>query len=352
MDDLITDGDQITPDWLTRVLQKEGCINQAEVIMVQKSSWSTTTSIISRLELSYSDDAPKSAPSQLFLKISKPDVSSRFGKKEVRFYNTIADAMIDSPLVRCYDAVYSPKTGKSHLLLDDLSETHFQAEFPLPPCKPQCEQVIDCLAGFHAFWWEHPRLGKDIGELPTENSIRNYIVDIEKTLPGFMDFLGDRLSIYRRRLYKRALSSLSSLLRHLTEGKNLTLSHGDAGLKNFLYPYNPDKDKVRIIDWQFWNINVGVNDLAFMIALQWYPERRRSMEGDLLRRYHDELLQHGVEGYGWDDCWYDYRVMVIHNLFTPVWQWSAKLRPGIWWPNLESIVLAFQDLEGAELFEN
>jgi hypothetical protein len=88
-----------------------------------------------------------------------------------------------------------------------------------------------------------------------------------------------------------------------------------------------------------------------MVGLHWYPDRRRAFERDLLRTYHDKLLMYGVKNYDWDACWYDYRLSAIGNLFVPVWQWSAKLWPAIWWPHLERAILAFEDLDGGELLQ-
>ena len=176
MDTPLTSTDQATPEWLTGVLQKKGFLPQGKVTRVQqKPSQPLITSLITHLELSYSTDAPTSAPTRLFLKVAKPDldpqISSQLGKNEVEFYNTTVALIPNPPVVRCYDAVYSPETGQWHVLLEDVSDTHFQTEWPLLPSLPHCEQVMECLAKFHAFWWEHPRLGYSIGELLTEVSL-------------------------------------------------------------------------------------------------------------------------------------------------------------------------------------
>jgi hypothetical protein len=49
------------------------------------------------------------------------------------------------------------------------------------------------------------------------------------------------------------------------------------------------------------------------------------MERELLKRYHTELLRHGVANYTWDECWFDYRVSALTNLLVPALQWSVKL---------------------------
>jgi hypothetical protein len=363
MNNPITDTEQVSPEWLTRLLHKHGALPHGQVTAVQKIPSRSTISItftLARLAVSYSDNAPPSAPTRLFLKFSKPGfdaaLSASVGKNEVAFYTTVVHAMRGSATVHCYDAVYDPETGKSHVLLEDLSETHFQTEWPLPPIRQHCEAVMECLAQFHAFWWEHPRLGTEIGQLPTEEARKAGTADTHRRIRGFLDFLGDRLSVDRRQVYDKILTSLPGLWdRHrgtrLSERKAFTLVHGDAQVWNFFYPCDATTDHVRIIDWQFWHLGVGTDDLAYMMALHWYPERRCVMERELLKRYHTELLRHGVANYPWDECWFDYRVSALTNLLVPALQWSVKLPAAVWWSHLERAMSAFHDLGGDELLE-
>ena len=79
MDEPITDMAQVSPEWLTRVLQKKGFLNQGKVTAVHKQPLRATISLTSRLArfaISYSDDAPTSAPSRVFLKIARPDFNA------------------------------------------------------------------------------------------------------------------------------------------------------------------------------------------------------------------------------------------------------------------------------------
>lgn len=45
-----------------------------------------------------------------------------------------------------------------------------------------------------------------------------------------------------------------------------------------------------IIDWDGWNVDRGTMDLAYMIGLHWYLERRAQLEQPLVRWYHQRLL--------------------------------------------------------------
>src|SRR5262249_35142267 len=64
----------------------------------------------------------------------------------------------------------------------------------------------------------------------------------------------------------------------------------------------------------------------------------------LLDCYHTALLQQGVRGYDRQALDDDYRLSVLWQIATPVWQANAKIPPVIWWNNLERIMLAVNDL--------
>ncbi|MDT4898951.1 MAG: hypothetical protein QOH25_4028 [Acidobacteriota bacterium] len=354
MPDVITDLAQVTPRWLTSVLHENGYLHQGKVISVHNRLTKTLAlSVVARLELQFSADAAASVPSSLFLKISRPDLpqalASELQGKEVEFYKAVAHVMPDPPFIRCYEAAYSPDSGRIHLLLDDLSETHFQTEPPLTPAQSYCELAVDCLIELHAYWWEHPRLGKDIGTLFAEQELKDFISATEKNIIKFIDFLGDKLSARQRKAYERILASSHQPWKHLTGAKRLTVIHGDAHWWNFLYPRDTSQYRTCMFDWSLWHIDMGARDLAFMMALGWDRERRAASELNLLRRYYDGLLAHGIENYTWDDCLNDYRWSVIRNLNVPAIQWSHGRSPSLWWSNLERAMMAYEDLGCSEL---
>jgi len=352
--------EQVTPGWLTSVLRGKGHLLQGSVASVRevdrRLSIHTWFAALSFLEVCYAVPVPPSTPRRLVLKVAKPGLEPdelAYGGREVTFYTTFAPIMHDPPLARCYDAAYDRGTGSSHLLLEDLSSTHAQLEPPLPPSHPQCEGLVEALADVHAFWWEHPQALAEIGD-HTGVEILNlpYTMDeTEQIWSAFVDHVGDRLSLARRRTYERVLSSWppSGLLGRLDRRRCLTLVHGDAHAWNALYPLHPAHNRVRLIDWHEWGVNVGTNDLAEMISLWWYPGRRARLERFLLQRYHKRLLARGVPSYDWATCWDDYRRSVIRLLLSPVWMQAEGRPAALWWPMLERLNLAFLDLECLEL---
>ena len=124
------------------------------------------------------------------------------------------------------------------------------------------------------------------------------------------------------------------------------MAHGDAHAWNSLH--SPDGD-VRVVDWDDWQLAPATDDLAYMMAVHWYPERRHRLEDALLRHYHQALVDAGISGYGLDALRHDYRHAVVRQLAVPVFQHSNKLPAAIWWSHLERIFLAFDDLGCEEL---
>jgi hypothetical protein len=77
---------------------------------------------------------------------------------------------------------------------------------------------------------------------------------------------------------------------------------------------------------------------------------RAALEQPLVRAYHQRLLAHGVSDYTWKQCWLDYRMAAIFNLFWPVFHWRFGGLPyHIWRPGLKGALDAFEDLRCEEL---
>jgi thiamine kinase-like enzyme len=350
MPELITSLEQITPAWLTRVLRRSRLINTASVAEVSFDSDVTSFSVVAHLRISYTRKSE--APDRLFLKFSKPvhPVSTPEGGWEVAFYKAVAPHTPN--VLRCYDAVFSAEQRKLHLLLEDVSVTHYsEPPSQLPPTRRNCELIVQALADVHAAWWERPPWDAIGLSLPDQVEVDRRINDVSDRIARFTNFLGDRLTEKRRGIYREVLAALPYLYARLKLPTAYTVVHDDIHIGNILYPRNPATDSVRIIDWQTWFIDLAPRDLAHMMALFWFPEQRQALEIPLLKQYHERLCENGVTNYSWDHLWNDYRVSVIRMLFRPAWQWDTGHEPNIWWNHLERVMMAYEDLECSELEE-
>jgi hypothetical protein len=331
---------------LTEALYRCGALIDGRVSgVVVESSRATLLSRIIRLRLSY-DGGASDAPASIILKTGLPErANARWngGPNEVAFYTRIAAAMMGRVVPRCFEADCDAQTSEWHLLLEDLTESHFTlGNWPMPPTLAQTEQIIAARARFHAAWWDDPRLGVSIGTWfdPGDEQLKVFAQQVA----SFADRVGDRLSPERRDLYRRLIDAGPRLTLRYHSHRNLTIIQGDAHVWNVFLPRTNGSDDVRFFDWDAWRIDVGTDDLAYMMALHWFPDHRRRFERHLLDHYHAALVAHGVKGYDRQALDDDYRLSVLWQIATPVWQAANDIPSWIWWAHLERIFMAVDDL--------
>ena len=336
---------------LTEALRRSGALGDGRVCdAVVESSRATIVSRIIRLRLSY-EGAATDAPRSLIVKTGLPErggVTWNAGRHEVAFYTQVASVMAERLAPRCYEGVWDTGTNEWHLLLEDLTDSHFIATaWPFPPTLEEGRQIIGARARFHAQWWDDPRLGVSIGTwLPADDGqLRQFAAEFAR----FADRVGDRLPPERRTLFERLIDAGPRLNERYHSHRNATIVQGDSHIWNTFLPKTGAPDDVRLFDWDSWRLDMATDDLAYMMALHWYPDLRRVFERPLLDHYHAELTAHGVTGYDRRALDDDYRLSVLWQIATPVWQVAYNIPPVIWWNNLGRIFLAVDDLGCHEL---
>jgi hypothetical protein len=332
---------------LNAILERAGVLDDLHVRDVTVSSdRPTLVSRIVRVRLTY--DRPANAlPGSLIVKTGLPEGQGSewsHGSKEVAFYNDVAPALAAGLVPRCFDAHHADASTPWYLVLEDLTDSHAVAtEWPLPPSEAQCRTIVGSLGRLHAAWWEDPRLGVTIGERFDDAALDRFIRQAAGHFDVFADRLGDELSGERRAFLENLMAAAPRLHGRYRDARNITLAHGDAHVWNCFLPRNGSND-VRWFDWDGWRIRVPTNDLAYMMAMHWYPERRQRLEQALLDHYHTVLLENGVSSYSRIDIQEDYRRSVLWHTFTPVFQAGLMIPPVIWWNNFQRIMAAVDDL--------
>ncbi len=340
---------------LTEALRISGVLGEGKVrhVAIEKS-FATVLSHFFHLRLDYDSDAA-GAPTSLILKAglpSRPGGPWIGGRNEVSFYTSVAPAMPAGYVPRCFGSHWDQSTGSWHLLLEDLSKSHFVAtQWPLPPTPAQCEIIIRMRARFHASWWDDVRLGVTVGAWEDERATEQSITRLAGQYTGFADDLGERLSIQRRDLYARLFDAAPRLIARYHSRRHMTIVQSDAHVWNCFLPKVGDAENARLFDWDAWRIDVGSDDLAYMMAIHWYPELRHRFERHFLDCYHDELVTRGVRDYDRRALQEDYRLSVLWQTTTPIWHRAVGIPPVIWWNNLERVHLAADDLRVRDLLD-
>jgi hypothetical protein len=338
------------PQHLTGVLRRSGALPQGRVASATiLHAGDHILSHVARLGLAYEGG---DGPPSLIVKTGLPALDARGwhgGRHEVDFYAQVAALHPGRLVPLCHEAAWDADSNGWHLLLEDLGSTHVVATaWPLPPTFAQCEAIVQGWARMHALWWDHPQLATTMGAWPDDTVLGYDLDDFGQRYGTFAQQMGDRLPPARAALYEAWLRAAPGLLQRQRSRRHLTIVHGDAHAWNMFLPRDGG-DGVRLFDWDSWRIGLGAGDLAYMIAMHWYPEGRRQAEGRLLDAYHAALVAGGVTGYSRHDLSADYRLAVLWHLAVPVTQASLGIPPVIWWNNLQRILLAVDDLGCREL---
>jgi hypothetical protein len=319
-DHVITSIEQVTAAWLTSVLAASGALIHGAVeafdVKTGRGNWSTNAT----LNVRYVEGSQGSLPARLFLKLVNTNSGEEiFGPSEVTYYTRDYTGVEDVPLIRCYDAVFSEELGRYHVLLDDLSETHVTAAEKLPSLEYGLA-LADGLAAMHARWWGARRFTQTGAAMHSAGDIRRF-VDIAESgvkplLDQFVVELEPHWQDFIHELYERHPQALIERIRN---DNGFTLIHGDVGQHNILVPRSGDRP-IYIIDRQpfGWALTtwLGVYDVAYAIVLDWEIGSRRRLEIPILKRYHAQLIQHGVNGYSWEQLYEDYKLCVAMCVYV------------------------------------
>jgi thiamine kinase-like enzyme len=276
--------------------------------------------------------------------------------------------MPDHPRVipPCYAADYDEASGQSYLLLHDLSETHASPDQQLSlvdsiPAPAHIDSVVDTLAQFHAYWWQHPLLASErfaVGYW-SRNAERfaQYLQRRQRSWDDLIAAERDWLPADIRELYEGVFARLPYHWEKYLEPRfrnqtHLTLIHGDAYFSNFLCPKQPD-GATYLLDWQSPTFDLAGYDLVNLIATFWSSAQRHEEEREhrMLQRYYNTLCAHGVTGYTWDELLIDYRSGLIFWLLMPVQDRFGGAGKTYWWPKMQCLVAAFRDWGCAALLD-
>lgn len=313
----------ITAAWLTSALKENGVIDHSVVLSFEKcrigEDEGFTGGGLTRLTIEY-DQAESSGPSSLIAKFAPVDPETRalmnsLNGREARFYSDFA-SQFDLPFMRCFYVNYNAVSGECILLLEDLG-AYKAVEFIKGATEEQAKQAINALAHIHARWWNSPQLETVDGlglaiEFPFTGVWEQYRRKVAEVLPEFavpdrFFSLGDTVAEHEMMFFGQ-----------LFEKAPITLIHRDCHIDNILFGQQPDHKPAIVFDWQLSGKGRGVYDIAYFLIGSVPTETRRQIEHPLVRHYHNQLILSGVEGYSFEQCWFDYRFSALGKLFVTV----------------------------------
>jgi hypothetical protein len=315
---------EINLNWLQWIIDNNYAGNADKISNYTITSLASMTGHTALIQLSYDGAKSVQLPSSLFLKFCQSN--DRFIKdSEYLYYKRDYDDLENSPLPVCYDAQFDAINGAYHVLLQDLSHTHYSNK-GIKPTISHALSVATELARLHAFRWGKKALKLKI-DTDAAPQISNFIAHVSNGLSPILKAIEKDVPHFWQATIKKVFDIHPALMKQRAKDiTGQTLIHGDPNPSNVLSPHDP-AEKTYIIDRQpfAWSLRywLGVYDLAYMIVPFWEAEHRRTLEGPMLKKYHDSLIDFGVTDYSWEQCQKDYRLCIPHGLYVAI-EWGGN----------------------------
>lgn len=314
---LPNDISDITPAWLTQVLEDSGAASGARVTGYSAEAVADQTGFMNRLfrlHLEH-DFAQPDAPRTVMVKLPSTDplIRTVFNSlqpnlREARFYREIASgSRLQTP--HSYFCGTDAAAGHTVLLLEDLSDAR-QGDSVAGCSMAEAERVMSRMAAFHASWWDNPRLD-GLDWMPQRDAEAGAYQEIYAgAWESFLGKADDGMPERLRSLGDALLPEIPKIKAMLAKPPR-TIVHGDLRLDNCFFPATGGAPSPVVFDWEFCVRGRGVNDVATFISDAYAPQERRNVESGLLRVYHSALADNGVSGYSFEECLRDYRLSML-----------------------------------------
>ncbi len=315
--------EEITRDWLTAVLTRAGLLAEGSALagFSVKSLFGEARGFLSRVvrvELDYGADGG-SAPKSLIVKLP-PAEDERFAlgasihayEREMRFYSEIAGTTAVS-VPRCYFAAKEAASDGALIVIEDARDWR-PADQVQGLGRDLVETTIDMVANLHARWWQAPAIDAMtwLPDAPWDH--RDLF---REAWPGFLAAHRHWLSAESLALGERLAAAGPAMVAALARPPR-TLAHCDVRADNLMIE-GPDPTRpVLLLDWQTLSRTMGAIDPARLSCGS--LERPLSAAGyrDIAMHWHRRISDLGVEGYGEEEAWRDFRVGLLHALYIPI----------------------------------
>lgn len=316
----------VKAEWLDGVMRRNDVLSKARITDVSSANLGLGVGImaeVSRLSIAY-DKPEEGAPATIISKFPTADPTNLgvarmlfFYPREVAFYTKLAQySPIRTP--RLFHAELDMNDHSFVLLLEDMRNALLGDQVAgLTPA--QAEAAITAVGRLHGAWW-----GKvDSGEMDALFDFRNpdYCMAVQAGYQGFLapslSNFSDCYSDYTKKTAEALAPVAAQVVKDLSSGVR-SFIHGDYRADNLLFGPSLGADGIAAIDWQISGRGGPLYDVAYLICNSVPTVYRHQAEKALLRRYHDTLLQMGVTGFSFDDCWEAYRFAVLCGLFVAI----------------------------------
>jgi hypothetical protein len=229
----------------------------------------------------------------------------------VAFYRDLADT-VEVSRPQCFFADVEPGTANVVIVMEDIEA---RTGDQLAGCSAD-EAALAMLeaAKLHGPRWADPAL-RNVQWLAAKADSPLVPGPVVAMLwPTFLERYGPSLSEESVQVGER----LAGAQTWADPAAPVTICHTDFRLDNMLFGDPAGPRPLTVVDWQTVQLNAGPADVAYFLGAAMPPEERRSIEKDMVGLYYDRLRTYDIGGYGFDQCWQDYRRHTFSGFFMAV----------------------------------
>lgn len=317
--------EDITAPWLTARLRAAGFDSLTVKRIALHPVGTGQAGHCYRLALDYDNPQP-GYPKTLIAKLPSSNplgrqaaVEQKIYLREVQFFKALAPRLkLTLPrLPRCYYAEIHGQGPQFLLLLEDAAPA-VQGD-QIKGCSTElARSVVLGLVGLHEPSWHNPSI-VGLEWLIDDHRVRNeWIMKIYRQgLPHFIDRCGSALSKDELNLVER-IAEAALFPSEAPAMEPHCLVHSDYRLDNMLIDDRRSPPAIYIVDWQTLIVGNPMRDVSYFLGGCLTSEQRTPIEKQLVRDYHNKLLEAGVSRYTWQQCWDDYRQSTFHGVMTAI----------------------------------
>lgn len=322
----------ITSDWLNEVLHASGFLEDVNIESITYQPMGVGEGFVSdmaRITPRYDREAshlPKTIIAKFPVSFESANAVAmlfRLYEREIRFYSEVAK---QSP-IRTPGLIYCDMDLESNrfaLFLEDCA--HYTQIDQIKGLDYELtKQVALMLADFHARWWDTEDL-KSLVWMPGPGSPE--AMALIDTYRGGWDF-SIQSEVFLAALPEGGREVGLKIHEHypwLIENaadNHLTITHFDFRVDNMFFDFKNKEDPIIVFDWGSASIYRGVIDLSYFLGGSITVDLRREIEENIVKLYHQRLLEKGVSGYSYDECWNDYLMGTLLYAYLPVLAFSS-----------------------------
>lgn len=346
--------DEITASWLTEALRSTSTIDAGT--SVSESSWELLgdgegfIGDLALVSISYEGgDGPASAVVKVPTR--RPEnrgfgMIARQYENEVRFYSELHDrAGVRTPTPYFVEIEANPRSsviaervldilpervtlwlldrlvtaaGKSDrralVMMEYLGDARIGDQVG-GASREDAEHAIDLIARFHANFWKSRDLDREWLVRQGETPLVTHGL-FERAWPVFEAKFRDQIDAEVGAVLNAIRQRGPALLRRMAQGP-LTLLHGDFRMDNVAF-FDGEDPPAGMIDFQAITVGHPLADIAYFIRPNLDPDLADEIERDLLRRYHEGVVAHGVTDYPFETLEREYELAQLWLLHTGV----------------------------------